>query len=103
MAQVSRFSTKLSRARFLLAIISSLVVGIAIWWPVSIPLQGFLPSPLDVAEAFGAALGDPALYEAMGATLRRVVIGWVQSRSAPGSASGWDEARWSTRLPSPGS
>jgi ABC-type nitrate/sulfonate/bicarbonate transport system permease component len=77
MAQASRSSTKLSRPRFLLAITSSLVVGIAIWWPVSIPLQGFLPSPLEVARAFGEALGEPALYEAMGATLRRVVIGWV--------------------------
>lgn len=78
MAQAAR-STKLSRPRFLLAIAASVAAGVAIWWPVSIPLEGFLPSPLDVVQAFIASVQEPALYKAMGATLGRVVIGWVGS------------------------
>lgn len=79
MSQPARSSNKLSPTRFSIAVITSLAAGIAIWWPLSIPLEGFLPSPLDVGLAFVDAVQDPDLYVAMGATLERVTIGWVGS------------------------
>jgi NitT/TauT family transport system permease protein len=76
-AQPPKASTKLSGPRFLMAIVCSLAAGVAVWWPFSIVLEGFLPSPVDVARAFVAAVQDPALYEAISGTMGRIVIGWV--------------------------
>lgn len=68
---------KLSKPKYLLAIFASLVTAIALWYPLSVQLEPFLPSPYEVAEAFIDSMQDPELFSAMAATLRRVLIGWV--------------------------
>jgi NitT/TauT family transport system permease protein len=70
---------KLSRSKYLLAIVGSLVTAVVLWYPLSMQLEPFLPSPDEVASAFADSLQNPELYSAMAATLRRVLIGWVGS------------------------
>ena len=55
----------------------ALVVLVAVWSPLTIPLRGFLPTPLAVLEAFIDAWTDPDFYAHLAATSRRVVIGAV--------------------------
>jgi NitT/TauT family transport system permease protein len=70
-------SGNLSKPKYLLAILASLATAIVLWYPLSLQLEPFLPSPHEVAEAFVDSMQDAELYTAMAATLRRVVIGWV--------------------------
>jgi NitT/TauT family transport system permease protein len=79
LAQRGNASAKLSRSRFILAIASALAVGVALWYPVSLAITGFVPSPHAVLQAFVSSVQDAELYEAIAATLKRVVIGWVGS------------------------
>lgn len=58
---------------------AAIAAGVAIWWPLSIPLQGFLPSPLEFAQAFAGTVTDGELYVDMAATIRRILIGWTVS------------------------
>jgi NitT/TauT family transport system permease protein len=67
----------LSRMQFTGAILCAIAAAVAVWWPLSIPLEGFLPSPLDFVQAFIESVQTPQLYEAILATLRRILIGWV--------------------------
>ena len=55
----------------------ALVILIAVWWPLTIPLRGFLPTPLAVFEAFLDSWVTPEFYGHLASTLRRVVIGTV--------------------------
>jgi NitT/TauT family transport system permease protein len=55
----------------------ALILVVAIWWPLTIPLRGFLPTPLAVLEAFLDAWTNPVFYGHLIATFRRVVIGAV--------------------------
>ncbi|MGH8913810.1 MAG: ABC transporter permease, partial [Acidimicrobiia bacterium] len=55
----------------------ALVILIGIWWPLTIPLRGFLPTPLAVFQAFVEAWTTPEFYRHLGNTFRRVVIGAV--------------------------
>jgi ABC-type nitrate/sulfonate/bicarbonate transport system permease component len=77
MAQSGAGPARLSRWRFATALVSAVVAGVAVWWPLSIPLEGFLPSPLDFARAFVESVQSPELYRAMLDTLRRILVGWV--------------------------
>lgn len=69
----------LNVGRRLLAVAAAIVAAVAIWWPISIPLQGFMPSPADFARAFADAITGGELYVHMAATMRRVLIGWAVS------------------------
>lgn len=72
-------SNKLSKPRYLLAIVSAVAVAVALWYPMSFWFDPFLPSPLDFLNAFTSSVQDPDLYTALRGTLQRVVIGWVGS------------------------
>lgn len=72
-------SNKLSRPRYLLAVLSAIAVAVALWYPMSFWFDPFLPSPLDFVNAFVSSVQNPDLYAALGGTLQRVIIGWVGS------------------------
>jgi ABC-type nitrate/sulfonate/bicarbonate transport system permease component len=76
-ASRGRSPDKLSPVGYLTAIVAAFVVGAALWYPLHLQLEPFLPSPLAVVQAFGDSVQDPELWSAIGATLRRVLIGWV--------------------------
>lgn len=66
------------RARIVPPLVA-LVIILAIWWPLTIPLRGFLPTPLAVVEEFFSAWTNPEFYSHLLATSRRVVIGTVSA------------------------
>lgn len=59
--------------------LAALVVVLAIWYPLTIPLKGFLPTPVDVLGAFIDAWTSSGFYGHLIQTFRRVVIGVVAS------------------------
>jgi len=61
----------------LLPPLAALVILILLWWPLTIPLRGFLPTPLAVFEAFAEAWVTPEFYGHLANTFRRVVIGAI--------------------------
>jgi NitT/TauT family transport system permease protein len=63
--------------RNLLPPLAALVILIVVWWPLTIPLRGFLPTPLAVFEAFVEAWSTPEFYGHLANTCRRVGIGAI--------------------------
>ncbi len=59
--------------------LAALAILLAIWWPLTIPLRGFLPTPFAVVEAFFSAWVSPEFYGHLLATARRVAIGTISA------------------------
>lgn len=74
-------------ARRILPVAAAVGIAVAVWWPLTVPLRGFLPTPLQVAISFVEAWTGSEFYGHLLATLRRVAIGWI-SAVVVGSAIG---------------
>jgi NitT/TauT family transport system permease protein len=65
-----------ARTRMLLLNAVSVVAGIGIWWALA--LSGFdIPTPPQVLKRFGELIADGTLIKDIGASLTRVLIGFV--------------------------
>lgn len=56
----------------------SLVVGIAVWWLLSLWFGPYvMPSPVDTVQAFGELIDRGTLWNSIGASLGRIFSGWA--------------------------
>lgn len=60
-------------------VLAAVAAALVVWWPLTIPLEGFLPTPIAVARSFVEAWTDGAFYGDLLATMRRITIGWTSS------------------------
>lgn len=82
--------------------LAALVAVLAVWYPLTIPLQGFLPTPQSVLGSFIDAWTSAEFYGHLAHTFRRVVIGAVSSYltgTAVGIAMGRSKAIEAFTLP----
>lgn len=59
--------------------LASVLVALAVWWPLTFVFEPFLPSPWDVATAFVDAFVSGDIFFHMAISLRRVLFAWVFS------------------------
>ncbi len=63
--------------RYQLISVLSILGGLAIWWLLSLANPNTLPSPLQVIQQYGVLLSDGTLLKDIGASLTRVLTGFV--------------------------
>ena len=59
--------------------VAAVAVAIALWWPMTIAFDPFLPTPWEVVVAFVDAFVGGDIYEHLNISLRRVAFGWAMS------------------------
>lgn len=78
-----------SSMRGIIPVLAALLALLTIWWPLTVPLQPFLPTPGEVVSALSNALGEGDFYLHVGKSLRRIVISTAATFLIGGGLAIW--------------